>query len=98
MGGGEAVRSIVTGRGSGRFSAVALASGPLRPSAPATMRAMRTIDLSGQNALILGVANQRSIAWAVAEALNEAGARLAFTYQGERLEENVRELAARCPG
>jgi enoyl-[acyl-carrier protein] reductase I len=62
------------------------------------MRAMRTIDLSGQTALILGVANQRSIAWAVAEALNEAGARLAFTYQGERLEENVRELAARCPG
>ncbi len=48
---------------------------------------MRTIDLSGKNALILGVANQRSLAWAIAEALGGAGCRLAFTYQGERLQE-----------
>jgi enoyl-[acyl-carrier protein] reductase I len=60
------------------------------------MRAMRTIDLSGKTGLVLGVANQRSIAWAIGEALDEAGARLAFTYQGDRLEESVRELASRC--
>ena len=57
---------------------------------------MRTIDLSGKTGLILGVANQRSLAWAIAEALDQAGARLAFTYQGDRIEENVRALAARC--
>ncbi len=56
---------------------------------------MRTIDLSGRTALVLGVANQRSLAWAIAEALGEAGCRLAFAYQGERLEKNVKELASR---
>lgn len=59
---------------------------------------MRTIDLSGKNALILGVANQRSLAWAIAQSLGEAGCRLAFTYQGERLQQNVTELAARFAG
>jgi enoyl-[acyl-carrier protein] reductase I len=54
---------------------------------------MRTIDLSGKNALVLGVANQRSLAWGIAEALGEAGCRMAFTYQGERLQENVHGLA-----
>jgi enoyl-[acyl-carrier protein] reductase I len=49
--------------------------------------------LSGRNALIFGVANKRSIAWAIAQAWAEAGAKLAFTYQGERLKENVEELA-----
>jgi enoyl-[acyl-carrier protein] reductase I len=44
--------------------------------------------------LIVGVANKRSIAWAIAQAASNAGARLAVTYQGERLEENVRELSA----
>jgi len=58
---------------------------------------VRSIDLSGKNALVLGVANQRSLAWAIAEALGQAGCRLAFTYQGERLEPKVRELAARFP-
>ena len=58
---------------------------------------MRTIDLSGKNALILGVANQRSLAWAIAEALGEAGCRMAFTFQGERLQEKVTKLAARFP-
>ncbi len=56
---------------------------------------MRTIDLSGRNALILGVANHRSLAWAIAEALGGAGCRLAFTYQGERLQEKVTKLAAK---
>jgi len=51
-------------------------------------------DLAGKTGLIVGVANKRSIAWAIAQATAGAGARLAVTYQGERLEENVRELAA----
>ena len=62
------------------------------------MRPVRTIDLSGKKGLILGVANQRSLAWAIAEALSKAGAGLAFTYQGERLQENVTALSARCEG
>ena len=51
-------------------------------------------QLEGKTGLIVGVANKRSIAWAIAQAAAAAGARLAITYQGERLEENVRELAA----
>jgi enoyl-[acyl-carrier protein] reductase I len=51
-------------------------------------------DLTGKTGLIVGVANKRSIAWAIADAASRAGARLAVTYQGERLEENVRGLAA----
>jgi enoyl-[acyl-carrier protein] reductase I len=43
--------------------------------------------------LILGVANRRSIAWAIAKRLADGGAELAFTYQGERIEKGVRELA-----
>jgi enoyl-[acyl-carrier protein] reductase I len=50
--------------------------------------------LSNKTGLIVGVANKRSIAWAIAQAASAAGARLALTYQGERLEENVRDLAA----
>ncbi len=42
--------------------------------------------------IVFGVANKRSIAWATAQVLHEAGARLAFTYQGERLKENVESL------
>jgi enoyl-[acyl-carrier protein] reductase I len=49
-------------------------------------------SLEGKNGLVFGVANKRSIAWAIAQAWQEAGARLAFTYQGERLKENVAEL------
>ena len=49
--------------------------------------------LEGKLALVAGVANKRSIAWAIAQALHGAGARLAFTYQGERLESSVRTLA-----
>ena len=51
-------------------------------------------DLTGTFGVIVGIANKRSIAWAIAKALNARGVRLAVTYQGERLEENVRELAA----
>ena len=50
-------------------------------------------SLSNKTGLIVGVANKRSIAWAIAQAASTAGARVALTYQGERLEENVRELA-----
>ncbi len=50
--------------------------------------------LEGKHGLVLGVANKRSIAWGIAQAVAREGARLALTYQGERLEENVRELAA----
>ena len=50
-------------------------------------------DLAGKTGLIVGIANKRSIAWAIAQAASAAGARLAVTYQGERLEENVRELS-----
>ncbi|HEY8791458.1 MAG TPA: enoyl-ACP reductase [Gaiellaceae bacterium] len=47
----------------------------------------------GKRGLVLGVANKRSIAWAIAKRLADAGAELAFTYQGERIEKSVRELA-----
>ena len=50
-------------------------------------------DFTGKRGLVLGVANRRSIAWAIAQKLAEGGATLAFTYQGERIEPNVRELA-----
>ena len=51
--------------------------------------------LDGKHGLIVGVANKRSISWAIAQAAAAAGARLALTYPSERLEENVRELAAK---
>ena len=49
--------------------------------------------LAGKIGIVFGVANKRSIAWAIAQAWHKAGAKLAFTYQGERLKENVEELA-----
>jgi enoyl-[acyl-carrier protein] reductase I len=52
------------------------------------------MTLSGKKGLVLGVANKRSLAWAIAKRASEAGAELALTFQGERLAENVRELAA----
>jgi enoyl-[acyl-carrier protein] reductase I len=51
-------------------------------------------DLTGTHAVIVGVANKRTIAWAIAQALARAGSRLALTYADERLAENVRELAS----
>jgi enoyl-[acyl-carrier protein] reductase I len=49
--------------------------------------------LAGKIGIVFGVANKRSIAWAIAQAWKREGATLAFTYQGERLKENVEELA-----
>jgi enoyl-[acyl-carrier protein] reductase I len=49
--------------------------------------------LAGKLGIVFGVANKRSIAWAIAQAWHNQGAKLTFTYQGERLKENVEELA-----
>ena len=49
--------------------------------------------LEGKKGLIVGIANRRSLAWGIAQAVSREGARLAVTYQGERLEKNVRDLA-----
>src|SRR5688572_23932509 len=55
--------------------------------------------LQNKKGIIFGVANKRSIAWATAQALHEAGAQLAFTYQGDRLKENVESLTSEAmPG
>lgn len=50
---------------------------------------MYAVDLSGRNGIVCGVLNDRSIAWHIAKALHQAGARLAVTYQNERLKERV---------
>lgn len=55
---------------------------------------MYTIDLTGKTGLVMGVANQRSLAWAIAQPLAQAGARLAFSYQGERLRPTLEKLTA----
>jgi len=55
---------------------------------------MYPIDLSGRHALVLGVANHRSLAWAIAQSLHQAGATLCMTYASERLKSTVEELAA----
>ncbi|MCH1626244.1 enoyl-ACP reductase FabI [Fredinandcohnia quinoae] len=52
-----------------------------------------TISLKDRTYVVMGVANKRSIAWGIARALHDSGATLIFTYAGERLEKNVRELA-----
>ena len=54
--------------------------------------------MRAKRGLIMGVANNRSIAWGIAKACRAQGANLAFTYQGERLKENVEELAQPLPG
>jgi enoyl-[acyl-carrier protein] reductase I len=59
---------------------------------------MYPVDLSGRHALVMGVANHRSLAWAIAQALHQAGAALCLTYAGERLRSGVEELAATMPG
>ena len=59
---------------------------------------MVSIDLKGRNALVMGVANHRSLSWAIAQQLHAAGARLCLTYAGERLKEMVAELATTLPG
>ena len=59
---------------------------------------MYPIDLQGKNGVVLGVANDRSIAWAIARVLDQAGARLALTYQDDRLKERVSRLADTLQG
>ncbi|WP_423801514.1 enoyl-ACP reductase FabI [Neobacillus sp. SAB-20_R2A] len=51
------------------------------------------LSLTGKTFVVMGVANKRSIAWGIARSLHDAGARLVFTFAGERLESSVRELA-----
>ncbi len=59
---------------------------------------MIAIDLNGKKALVMGVANSRSLGWAIAEQLRDAGAELAFTYQGERLLGDLEKMTADIPG
>lgn len=54
--------------------------------------------LAGKNIIVMGVANDRSIAWAIAQSLAAQGARLAFTYENGRVEGRVRKLADTIPG
>ncbi|PGT80674.1 MULTISPECIES: enoyl-ACP reductase FabI [Bacillaceae] len=56
------------------------------------------LSLKGRNIVVMGVANKRSIAWGIARSLHNAGARLIFTYAGERLEKSVRDLAESLEG
>jgi enoyl-[acyl-carrier protein] reductase I len=56
------------------------------------------VILKGKKALIVGVANKRSIAWGVAQSFAREGAELCLTYQNERLAKGVQELAATLPG
>ena len=59
---------------------------------------MIPIDLAGKKALVMGVANSRSLGWAIAERLRDAGASLAFSYQGDRLKADLEKLTADMPG
>ncbi|MGF9965199.1 enoyl-ACP reductase FabI [Bacillus rhizoplanae] len=59
---------------------------------------MDLLNVKGKNIVVMGVANQRSIAWGIARSLHSAGANLIFTYAGERLEKNVRDLAESLEG
>ena len=59
---------------------------------------MELLNVKGKNIVVMGVANQRSIAWGIARSLHNAGANLIFTYAGERLGQSVRDLAATLEG
>jgi len=56
------------------------------------------LSMQGKNVVIFGVANKRSIAWAIAQRLNEAGAKLAITYQNERMKAEAHDLITSLPG
>jgi enoyl-[acyl-carrier protein] reductase I len=56
------------------------------------------LNMQGKNAIVFGVANKRSIAWAIAQSLSGAGARLAITYQNERLKQEAHDLIQSLPG
>jgi len=58
---------------------------------------MYQIDLRGRHALVMGVANHRSLSWAIAQLIAQAGARVCLTYASERLKSSVEELAATLP-
>ena len=79
-------------RGAGGASAEQLASD--RQIRPGCLDSPPCRTLRRQAGLVLGVANKRSIAWAIAQRLADEGAQLAFTFQGERIEKSVRDLAA----
>ena len=55
-------------------------------------------SLEGKVAVVFGVANKRSIAWSIAQGLHAAGAKLAVTYQNERLEQEAKDLILSLPG
>jgi enoyl-[acyl-carrier protein] reductase I len=57
-----------------------------------------TLSLAGKTYVVMGVANKRSIAWGIARSLHQSGARLIFTYAGERFEKGVRDLAGTLEG
>ena len=59
---------------------------------------MYPIDLSGKKGVVVGVANERSIAWGIARILSQAGARLALTYQNDRVKDRVTRLAGSLDG
>jgi len=59
---------------------------------------MIEIQLQGKRGLVMGVSNARSLGWAIAERLRDAGAELAFSYQGERLKEDLEKLTREMPG
>ncbi|HET7872416.1 MAG TPA: enoyl-ACP reductase [Terriglobales bacterium] len=56
------------------------------------------LSMQGKNAVVFGVANKRSIAWAIAQSLSNAVARLAITYQNERLKQEAHDLISSLPG
>src|SRR5262245_29168121 len=74
---------------------LAFERGFVRYHAPSKEHVMSLLE--GRTGVIFGVANKRSIAWGIAQALAREGMRLAFTYQGERLKENVAGLTASLP-
>jgi enoyl-[acyl-carrier protein] reductase I len=57
-----------------------------------------SVNLEGQVAVIFGVANKRSIAWSIAQGLHKAGAKVAVTYQNQRLEQEAKDLILSLPG
>src|SRR5512146_2722985 len=56
------------------------------------------LSMQGKNAVVFGVANKRSIAWAIAQSLSQAGAKLAITYQNERMKAEAHDLISSLPG
>lgn len=83
-----------TGTGSSAATAAAADAAGSDSAADASAHVKDLSTFAQKTGLIVGVANKRSISWAIAQAASAAGARLAVTYQGERLEENVRDLTA----